>query len=265
MRLLILGNSHVGALKRGWEGFAAEDRDDTDIRFAAARGALMQAAKLDRGVLSSQHPALRESLRFTYGDDTIDLSSLSPDAILVYGMGLRPDFSAWYLGVRGRRYSRACQAAALRDSCGAFGYDVALRLRAQVDVPVFVSEPIRARQETAGDPGHGDIGPPRAAAPRPLVLAALETANDLFGTEFGISAFLQPAETLETAELVTRTEFTRGSRRLAIGRDDDDQLHGEADFAHMNDHFGQVFLKAFLREVARAVSASRSARAPSPV
>lgn len=87
-RITLVGNSHVAALRRGWDqGF------DVDLQFFAANSTLYGQLELSSDKqfgmheLEKYHPRHVSFLKDHFGDVTVDLSS--SDAVVLVGTGIR--------------------------------------------------------------------------------------------------------------------------------------------------------------------------------
>jgi hypothetical protein len=86
-RICVIGNSHVNALKQGWEDIAATCPDHR-LTFFASLGDRIGKLELVEGCLVPQDPALLKNIVFTSGGlDRIVLADY--DVYLVYGLQLR--------------------------------------------------------------------------------------------------------------------------------------------------------------------------------
>ena len=105
-KLLIIGNSHVGSLKRAWDGMRSTYDMDVELSFAATRGQGLLNAHIKNGVLSIENdPHAERGLVHTYGRKTLDLLKPGFDHILVYGLKLEPNFLITYDSFADRHYS----------------------------------------------------------------------------------------------------------------------------------------------------------------
>ena len=84
MRLLIIGNSHVGSLKRGWDLLKHELRvlPGIDLRFAAVVGDGLSLLETDNCVLKSEIKWITNSIKLTFGESEINLKKFSLHILL---------------------------------------------------------------------------------------------------------------------------------------------------------------------------------------
>lgn len=233
-RLCILGNSHVGALKRAWDarGTANPEADVAPTFFASRHRGLSQARVEGRHLVPGTEDLARDLAFTSGGDGTVALDDF--DAFLVYGL-----FVPAYRDA-GQSYSAACRMAALHDHFDhRIGVILAQSLRAAVDVPVLI-----AHDPLPADPG-GVQG--RPAARRDHYRDTIAMVNERFFAPAGLTMLAQPAETrVPERPFFTRAAYARGSRRLAVGDALDDGAHPHEDRLHMNDAFGALALDTVL-------------------
>lgn len=244
MRLCVIGNSHVGSLKRAWD--AAEDTgarpEGVSLRFFASRHRGLEDGAVEDGRFVPRTPALRRDLAFTSGGaEEIELAAY--DAFLVYGCFVAPYRDA------GGFYSQACRAQALEDHFRPrMGVRLAQALRAALParVPVLIGHnplPCDPAVEARLDPG--------PATGEDHYTRALAMVNARFFAPEGLALVAQPAATrLGARPFFTAAHFAKGSRRLEVGDALDGAEHGAADRVHMNDAFGALYLAALCESLA---------------
>ncbi len=69
----VIGNSHVGAIKMGWDEIS-RDHPEWNLDFFAAPGVALADTFVEDGILSTNNPELQKALIFTGGTDRIDLT-----------------------------------------------------------------------------------------------------------------------------------------------------------------------------------------------
>jgi len=234
MRLAIIGNSHVGSLKRGWDRIHMEFAP-IEITFFAARSDTMRHLELRGHVLVPTNEDLKTSLQFTsQGQAEIDLARF--DAILLYCMQARPYFI--------RRINQAFSVAALRRALrdfttGRVFFELLKLIRPAFDGPIFI--------------GHGPMVAAERSADDQSVDAYLrgsECINRLLYGPMDARMITQPLETIVNG-CQTDVIYTKGSKRLDVGDQFDGQEHGEDDLFHMNGRFGELWLRNFFGELAQ--------------
>lgn len=255
----VIGNSHVGALKEGWDQIAA-DHPGVALRFFAVPKPLEAACGLDGLTygLSADAPArLGQQATQINGDTAVDLADC--DIVLYAGREFpfqtfrsligHYDIDGLVETGRTRHISlpafKALSAplfaplvpdAAWRDLPGA-GRSLYLALKP------MISERAREAEESPAfwRAWLADPAPHMAYYDGLLTLFADHLA------QAGIGFFRQPPPTL-CAEGLTKAAFNRNARKLAAGQP-------ATDLMHMNADYGIAFLRAFFAETGLAGSA----------
>ncbi len=230
MRVCIIGNSHVAALKLGWDALAP-DHPDVEIVFFAQRGNHMSDLRVDGDVLIPTTPTLASGMTFTSGGREV-IDPADYDRIIVYGL----DASAYFLET-GRAISHQCRIAAIEDllaSTMAFG--VVGKLRMVTDAHLFVGHVPLPAADTV-----------RHCAYPVEYVAGCEAVNHLFCGPMNVRFLNQPLETIVN-DVRTHPDFSVGSRKLAIGDKTDLELHDQEDRWHMNRRFGMLWLERFFQD-----------------
>jgi hypothetical protein len=221
-RIFVIGNSHVGSLKQGWDRIC-QDTDDVELVFFAHRGEKIGALQPRGRSLIAASEDLKSALRFTSGGrDKIDLRD--SDLVLLYGMGLKVSHET------GCIYSERVQNQALKDQVNrSIAYALLKKIRSISDVPVVVGhDPLPARRyDRPGDSRQ--------------YLDRVRAMSDLMFSPLNAVLLNQPMQTVKTG-FQTKPKYTSSSSRLAIGRRIDNELHPEKDIRHMNAVFGEMFL-----------------------
>jgi hypothetical protein len=230
--LCIIGDSHVGALKKAWSIVTAE-YPNIKITFFAQRGFGLNSLVAENGKLHSPIEVVAAALEFVSGGKRhIDPDEY--DVFLIYGCGARANFS-----VGGQFHSRAVRDKTMHDLVdGSLSFKLLTILRAITNKPVFVGHnPLRGAKNIE-------------SAPRlDAYVAGIEMLNNLLYRPLSAEILMQPLETIGT-RCATRSEFSKGSRRLAIGDRFDDETHSESDDNHMNEEFGKIWLAELLKKLA---------------
>ena len=262
-RVLVLGNSHIAAVKAAHE--AAPGRWP-GMDFLGGQGEALASVTAEAGVLAPRDEAARQNILHLNGRDAFALSDY--DAFVVVGCklgiyrALAPYRRARFLGLpsvaRGKvgdyaaRVSRAMFGLAVQEGVAAsLGGALALRILAavQAGVPVLVAEQPRPSQDCRRAPDRfGELlraerlgdGPPLTEMFEAGLRAALP----------GITLLPQPRQTWAGA-LFTRGRYGVGSVRLTPS--DRLYLHPEDDFIHANAEYGALVLD----QIAAAVQAPR--------
>lgn len=227
-----MGNSHVGALKRAWD----EIKDyylEQEITFFAARGGGVSGLIVQGKKLVPNNKALEKVLELTSGGKK-EIDTDLYDIFVIYGAG-----GAYF--VNGKQfYSKAVIEASLNDLM-ANTYINPLsflnKLRTMTDKPVFIGHsPLAAEKEVLLD-----ITPN-------AYLAGVELVNDVIYHPRNAKLINQPLETIVNGKN-THLNFSKGSKRLEVGSESDVELHPEDDIFHMNDKFGEIWLRHFFENL----------------
>jgi hypothetical protein len=249
-RILVIGTSHTGAIKFGFETLdPAPDNIDVDY-IAAHRKKLLQLGfdGVSRfGALEGTQPDedTLHILKERYGDVVIDIAAY--DVVLMIGLDTDPTFIRTLLrstdvdGLREmglkRRMSRPAFEAIFEDFC-------------QRSVPepawhhwsggrlILIETPRRNETVLVSDDEVEDATGYRETLDRVSERVAALCADK------GITFLRQPPETIAENGL-TKAEYGRGSRRMRSG-----ELHAVDDKAHTNGDYGQLVWGQVLAAIA---------------
>lgn len=223
LRVCVIGNSHAGALRRGWEALRPEP-DGIRPTFFASPGRSLAHLRQEDGRLVPTLPSVARYLALTSGGPT-NIVLADFDAFVLAGLAFllpRPD----------RRHSAAVRYATCHDAWSA---SLSARLvgliRQASAAPVLVA--------------HNPLPTERSAPARldPMgyeaTLAALQ--DDIVPP--GVQLLPQPAAT-RTDDWLTRAEFRSGAATL-LGEGVPDH-----DTTHMNARFGELWWGAALDRLA---------------
>lgn len=227
-RICVIGDSHAASLKRAWDGMV-ELHAEFELRFFCARGLELSGMVVDELRLSPNSESLARTLRFTAGGvDHIDPKEY--EIFLLYGMGCYP-----YFPQTDAFLSRATLAAAVRDFAkSTLSFELLLRLRAITAKDIYV--------------GHRPMDAAKSDIPTEELSAyssSIRRMNEILYQPLRTTIVSQPFETI-TGGRFTHSGFSRGSRRLAVGDNLDDEFHPDDDDVHMNDDYGARWLAKFL-------------------
>lgn len=264
IRVAVVGNSHVGAIKLGWERAAAAWPGIMVEFFAApgvSYGRLKMVAPMRFGLPEDSPAALADRLTRINGRTDIDLSAV--DAVLLVGqaggIGAVVELLAEH-DVDGlpeddpKLTPRRLSAAAFDACCEALAASSGRHRAAWRNwsrPQVFVLPRSRPSEVALRGPGHHPLhkdwrrlsgSPGKLEAGVTRYLDHLERA--LAAT--GITLLRQPAASL-SAHGLTREDMTRGSLRI-----DGDAGHGEDDATHANAEYGALFWDTYAPRLADA-------------
>lgn len=228
MKIAAIGNSHIGSLKKAWL-MMRDNYPACDITFFAHWADELRSLEVENGCLVPGNSGLRDAISFT----SDGLTSIDPnqfDVFLLYGLDASP-----YFHNENRSYSSSVIRRSLNDVFEpALATLLLKRLRSITDKPIFIGHtPLRVKT-------HEDNR--RELIEYNLGLRLLNTERYLL---MGAEMIPQPLETIVDG-CKTEPQFSIGSRRLSVGSFIDDELHPESDKSHMNEAFGELWLRQFL-------------------
>ena len=239
MKICIIGNSHVGALKRAWEKhFDWAETKKVSITFFAARGRKLNRLKYKDGMLIAKTEQLKKMLSFTSGGESfIDLNAY--DVLLLYGLGTAPYYANDLF------YSEAV----IGDFIKEYSSTSSLALKILRLIPQDLGKKIYI--------GHDPMGAGKSRANRLLDECAnndyergISLVNNRIFNPHGAKLLGQPSQTIAASGRNTISTYSKGSKRLAAGAANDTRLHPETDSSHMNESFGEAWLDHFLLHIA---------------
>lgn len=227
MRIALLGNSHAAALKLAWPAVASS-LAGLRVTFFASRGTKLDSLAIADGTLASKVDSISKDIAFTSGGlDRIVLADF--DLFVLYGLGLRgtldrPD---------GVFYSESLLAQACVGQSKSVGLNLLTKIRSVSSAPVFVGHEPLPSAVTVESPA-----PER-------YLDDIRRANRVVFEPLDATLLPQPVATLSGSRC-TRTEYSIGSRRLDVGDEISNELHGVHDRKHMNAEFGRPWLLSLI-------------------
>jgi len=229
--ICIIGNSHVGSLKMAWDNISPR-YPTMDITFFAQRGYGLKDLRIEQQSLLPTSEVLASALQFTSGGKT-GIDTRLYDVFLIYGLFLTPYFQA-----DKPFYSQAVLQHALYDHVeGSLSFKVLKQLRSITDKPIFAGH----------DPLLIPRGEPANDSPA-AYLEAINTLNTLFYQPLDAEVIAQPLDTIVYGRH-THPDFSKNSKRLAVGRKTDLESQPDHNKGHMNDEFGELWLKQFFAKI----------------
>jgi hypothetical protein len=247
MRILIVGNSHVAALRLGWELYKGSCQQHISLDFLAAPGS--NFSRLQRGTGSSfgllepdsVSQKTLEVMRRVNSDLTVDLDSY--DNILLVGAYFQPNQALSLLNAK----ENPAETGLNTSSPKAEPY-LRTRIRrivADAPQPEFCQNLRRAKVTLLLKPRQTV----QAARDAGLSAMMLGTIYNLHAkmvahrlSEAGIAFLAQPAASLDSSGL-TLDQFSSGSKRLS------GEAHPDEDGNHMNGDFGRLCIKEYLEHL----------------
>ncbi len=223
-----MGNSHVGSLKRGWNNINSE-YPGKEITFFAHRATGLSGLIPKDGKLVPDNEDLANALKFTSGGkQEIDPSEYN--VFLIYASGSKVNFAQ-----SGRFYSKAVIKRSLSDFVeNTLSFQLLKKIRAVTNKIIFIGHtPFAAAMQFLPNNNPTDY------------VGRVKLMNDMIYSPLNSELVLQPLSTIVNGNN-TYYDFSKNSMRLAVGDHFDDEYHPEDDIFHMNDKFGEVWLKEFM-------------------
>lgn len=232
-RVCIIGNSHVASLRGGIE--KVEPRSGISYTFFAARGRALEDLVLSGSTIIPANEKLRKYISFTSGGKTA-IDTAKYDVYLVYGAHAAP-----YFHNSEAVFSEAALRSATRDHVsGTLSMKLIKLLRSCTTSPIYVGHyPLRAAQKV------------RSVEVDKEYIDGCHLLNELVYAPLDAKLLRQPKSTIVNGRQ-THPDYTKNSRRLAVGREDDQEILPENDIVHMNYDFGEIWMQMFLREIEAA-------------
>lgn len=249
MNVLIIGNSHIAAIKTGWDYLNGELASIITPTFAAARGRGLEAFKCEGTIFQPTTELSRNELRFTSGGlEYIDFNDYA--AIVTAGLyfgryrlvknlsrhrteELLPQKPPRYL-ISEEVQNLTIEKVIRRGFCA----KTAAQFRKATKAPIFAFEQPMPRQAVL-------IESNRKGKWR-FAKRLRQQINDIWSRETGklredydFHVLNQPEATL-TEDGLTLDEFGIGSTRLREGFDEE---HRDNEFLHMNARYGALILR----------------------
>jgi hypothetical protein len=238
MNILVVGNSHVGSLKRAYDN-ARGEIDNVKFYFVASRGRGLSSVEVRDGVLSSKIPQTMRDIEYTFGSASVDINKLDLDAVLMYGMGLNIPFG-FVRSVINEDYSKQFVEKSYNEFSEKFGYRLAIDIASNTTVPSYIASPL-----PSGKGIHKENYSSELYARRQEEITEFQKQ---FLNNLKLNYFLQPIETFNP-NFKTFTDYSTGSKRLSVGDKLDDEVHPADDYTHMNDMFGKIFIQSFVKNL----------------
>lgn len=239
MKVCVLGNSHAGSFKRGWDRLR-ERAGDTRLVFFASRQNGLAGLRAEGGALVPATPALARDSAYTSGGlERIVVADY--DVFLTVGLGLR-------LPVLDARLSAAVQAQVCRDQLArALNLRLVQLVRSVSPAPIWI----------AANPQRAADAEPRPAPHRLPYVQVHRVMQAQLGLD-GATLLAQPAATLADG-WHTDARFAKGSLRLDVGDRISNEAHDEGEPVHMNEDYGLACVEAFVAAARAALGAAPAA------
>lgn len=252
MNLCVIGNSHLAAIKLGWENIAA-DHPDFNITMFGAPGHLLAYTEERDGIIAPTQPATQKHFWRTGRAPQIELNQY--DRFLLVAVGFNPFFlfrnyyTHPFYGLNWRwqqLVSRDCFIAAAEGAIMASpGPQMIDQIRRATDKPVeLMPQAFRSDAILEGSDGHSLLFRTAVEHNDTAALSALWTEYTT-GADIGASIIPQPAETM-THDIFTQRKFSDKSVQLRGDLSIARSTHSKSDCAHMNALYGQTVMSKYL-------------------
>lgn len=227
-RICILGDSHVGCLKRGWDKLHNEYPDNEVVFFAHRANGLDNLIVRDAKLIPGNED-LAKALKFTAGNK-VEIDPVEYDLFIIFGAGATVNFA-----YNSFFYSKAVIKMSLNDFVEkTLSFKLLKKLRAITNKTIFVGHtPLEAATQILSTTKPTDY------------ISRVKLINELVYAPLNSELVLQPLNTIVNGNN-THPDFSKGSKRLAIGDRFDNEYHPKDDIDHMNDKFGEIWLKEFI-------------------
>ena len=242
MKILVIGDSHVASLKRAYDNLSRE-MEDIKLFFVASKGGGLSSVKVRKGVLCSDDNSVLKNIEYTFGSARVDINNLDLDAILLYGMHLAVPFSFARSIINGV-YSEQFLEESFNDFLiQKWGFRLAIDVASNTSVRTYIASPFPSREGLPIQEFSSDLYARK--------LEAISFFQERFLSDLNLNYYLQPTETF-SPNCKTFTDYSIGSKRLDVGNKFDDEEHPTNDYIHMNDLFGEIFIKSFIKDQKKA-------------
>lgn len=263
-RICFIGNSHLAAVKLGWDATSREHPDLRASFFGAPAAGMSHMLPGNGGYLVSCRDAVTAQLQALWGVDRFRPDDY--DVLCLIGMGLSPKIpvrlygsfrSSLHRNRTGdfRLLSPECfQAAANGWLAKAVGAQLLARLREVSQRPVVIT----AQAAPCLLPGQEQPAWLDAALACGDDRLLLDTFVEAVGQLPGVNLLVLQPETTKLNPLVTKPEYAEGSQRLSPEFSD----HDDDNSNHMNAAYGALLLRDVFRLLRReGLAAGRAAQA----
>lgn len=242
-RICLIGDSHLGAVKLGWDAVKSE-LHGVDLTFFVAPGRMMDLALSSGSITAATEELQRKFKKSSGGEFAIKCDY---DGYIVHGLGLISSrILPLYENCRADSHAREGRQP-ISDECfqlacyGLFRETRAVRtvalLRKITDAPIgLVVAPMRSLSHPEADVAviekNGDDAE---------VASSFSGAATRLSTDLKVSVFLQPTDTL-AGPLRTKPMYSR-SQLVRAGNEID-----RSDYTHMNPAYGTIIVRQLVAE-----------------
>lgn len=232
--ICIIGNSHTAALKKACDGGLNRKEACYKFNFFAAKSRDLRRITFDSGLNAfvANDTELKSILEFTSGGSgNIQLERY--DAFLLVGL-TRPYFK------RDTYFSAAVIKSSLEDWYSeTLGVALGKQIFASTGKRVYLAHsPLKANEKSDTYPSDpGLLGE---------YVDGVNTANTSYFLQHGLELIPQPTETVNGDGKSTNSYYSKGSKGLSTSEAMIEKIHPQEDDAHMNEVFGELFLRNFI-------------------
>jgi len=233
MKICAIGNSHLAAIKKGWDQIGNEF-PHLELIFFGAHATDLRYLQIQGDALVPSHPHLREMMHRTSGGrDRIEGTF---DLYLIVGCQL--SFNRLVLGVM-EKQGGADGTGVLQK---ALAVSLARSIRQISGAPILVLPGPYASGDDAEEAYEWNGSDSEMLTLKARYVTKLET----LGRDAGFTPLLQPERTIRE-EYFTKHKFAVGGVRLS-GAGDESTFDGY----HMNQKFGAIYLRHVFKKFASA-------------
>jgi hypothetical protein len=255
MRLCIIGNSHIAALKNALDGAETKPAASVETVFFGSHSNSLRQVRAADGKFVTDDAAVRRALAMTTGRADPELAVADFDCFVLHAL-----FNPNWMPLHTLWLSQHCLATDAVVSSGLVAAFVAENyrnsllahmlgvIRSMTDVPIVVSLQPYLSDAIRNDPVQGVpyVGMESLADYRGPTFADALAAVIKADAEKQSYVFLpQPAETV-VDRFFTAHEYCAGSVRLSAAMDIE---HPADDFAHMNRQYGALVMRDIYQRI----------------
>ena len=231
MNICIIGNSHVGSLKRAWDNIK-DLFPKINITFFAQRANGLNDLIIKKNILLPNNDTLASAFKFT-SNGSREINTANYDYFVIYGADAKA-----YIEPTNFFYSEDVLLATIKDLIsGTLSYKLLKQLRTITHKKIFIGHtPLPSERKIIS------TGIPKS------YIKGIKKINDTIYSSLNSRVIIQPIQTIINNN-ATHPDFCKGSKRLAIGDHIDNEVHIKEDVLHMNDLFGELWLKELFKTI----------------
>jgi hypothetical protein len=250
-RVCVIGNSHIAALKLGWD-IIKDEYPQIDLTFFGSPRKNLGDLRVENGALvPGSEKTLKQLQRTSGGESEIVAGKFDNFLIVALNFGVRrlEDLYRHYRSeehknAKGANHyvSNACFLLAAKGHLrNTLAFEIAGKLKQLTDNPImFVPQPFPSAN-ISGDPLWEDMI--QYGDDAPIARTFIEIASELTANDEPV--IQQPEET-KSGEMFTKSELSKGSKRLTRNFNVE---HPDDDYWHMNQDYGAAVLRNAIRSI----------------